>query len=423
MGRQLRDPRIETREARLKLKQRHEPYWRLIHPGCHLGYRKGVLGGVWMLRRLKSDSRYTKMVLGDADDMTDSDGIIILSFKGSLQKAFGIIESSNPCQKNLTVNYAVNHYLIWYKQNRKAYTETASCIEAHIRPLLGTKLIADLTTREIKLWHQKLAEQPARKRSSSFGGQQFKLLPQTDDQKRSRRNTANRILTVLKAILNKAFQEEYVNSDLAWKRVKPFANVDEPVIRFLNQNECVRLINACQIDLRNLVKGALYSGCRYGELAKLQVKDISITQASVYIQPSKSNKGRHVPLTVEGLSLFKSLIIGKLGDQYVFTKLDNKPWGKNHYTRLLKDACEAAKILPAISFHELRHTYASFLAQKGADLLTISKLLGHADTRVTSRHYAHLCDRTLANAVNSLLPNFLSLEKTNMVHVTADLYV
>ena len=72
----------------------------------------------------------------------------------------------------------------------------------------------------------------------------------------------------------------------------------------------------------------------------------------------------------------------------------------------MKAACEQAKIVPPIGFHELRHTYASLLAQAGADLLTISKLLGHADTRITSRHYAHLCDKTLTNAVKTLLPEF-----------------
>jgi integrase len=65
-----------------------------------------------------------------------------------------------------------------------------------------------------------------------------------------------------------------------------------------------------------------------------------------------------------------------------------------------------AKIQPAIAFHELRHTYASHLAQAGVDLLTISKLLGHADTRMTSTHYAHLADKTLAAAVTRL-PSFV----------------
>jgi len=58
-----------------------------------------------------------------------------------------------------------------------------------------------------------------------------------------------------------------------------------------------------------------------------------------------------------------------------------------------------------IAFHELRHTYASHLAQAGVDLLTISKLLGHSDTRTTSKHYAHLADKTLAQAVTKL-PSF-----------------
>jgi len=67
--------------------------------------------------------------------------------------------------------------------------------------------------------------------------------------------------------------------------------------------------------------------------------------------------------------------------------------------------------------HEARHSYASALAQAGADLLTISKLLDHADTRVTTRHYAHLCDKTLANAVNNLLPAFGSIEVRNVAAI------
>jgi hypothetical protein len=51
----------------------------------------------------------------------------------------------------------------------------------------------------------------------------------------------------------------------------------------------------------------------------------------------------------------------------------------------------------------LCHTYASALAQSG--VLTISKLLGHADTHIASRHYAHLCDNTLKAAV-ARLPSF-----------------
>jgi integrase len=104
--------------------------------------------------------------------------------------------------------------------------------------------------------------------------------------------------------------------------------------------------------------------------------------------------------------LFKALAAGRPGEAPMLTKADGAGWRRDHYRRAFVDAQARARVTPACPFHDLRHTYASLLAQAGADLLTISKLLGHADTRVTARHYAHLCDRTLAQAVATLLPGF-----------------
>lgn len=153
------------------------------------------------------------------------------------------------------------------------------------------------------------------------------------------------------------------------------------------------------------MRAGLLTGARFGELAGLQAKDVNLDTAQVYFSPAKSGRSRYVPLNDEGVTLFQSIVAGKTGDQLLFTKTSGEPWGKNHHVRLLLDACDTAKIKPAISFHELRHTYASHLAQAGVDLLTISKLLGHADTRITSKHYAHLADKTLAAAVTKL-PSF-----------------
>jgi site-specific recombinase XerD len=109
--------------------------------------------------------------------------------------------------------------------------------------------------------------------------------------------------------------------------------------------------------------------------------------------------------------------IGKKGTELIFLRADGAAWGKNYHVRPLLAACRVAKIEPAVGFHELRHTYASLLAQAGADLLTISKLLGHADTRITSRHYAHLCDKTLANAVNRYLPIFAEIKSDKVAPI------
>ena len=218
-------------------------------------------------------------------------------------------------------------------------------------------------------------------------------------------STANRILSVAKAILNKAFHDGLVSDNLEWRKVLPFKNADEARIRFLSDAEGIRLVNACPADLRALVRGALLTGARFGELAELRVQDVDLRAGRIYVAPAKSGRSRHVPLNPEGVALFRELLTGKTGDALVFVRADGKAWGKNYHVRPLREACKVAKIHPAVAFHELRHTYASHLAQAGVDLLTISKLLGHADTRITSKHYAHLADKTLAAAVIKL-PSF-----------------
>ena len=75
--RQVRDSRLETREARKRLpvNQHNEPLWKVIHPGLFIGYYKGGRGGVWyMRRRIEKDGKkvYEKTRLGIADDYADA---------------------------------------------------------------------------------------------------------------------------------------------------------------------------------------------------------------------------------------------------------------------------------------------------------------------------------------------------------------
>src|ERR1700730_15546749 len=79
MARTVRDANLETRTARLRLGMRAEPYWRTIDAGAHLAYYRGRRGGTWVAR-LYQDGRYRKTALATADDMSDADGVAILSF-------------------------------------------------------------------------------------------------------------------------------------------------------------------------------------------------------------------------------------------------------------------------------------------------------------------------------------------------------
>jgi len=413
MARTKRDATLENRTNRLELPAgtRH---WVSAGSGLALGYRRTVEGfGMWQGRR-RLKEKYQFSTFGEADDFKKADGDTVLDYFQAYDKArqwSAVLtqEAHNPsahAEKTYTVRKAAEDYLAWFKDHRKGYKETHLNIHAHILPTFGDVLVSELKTVSIKAWLNKLASTPARKRTGKGKKMAFRDAPKSENDKRARKSSANRSLTILKAILNRAFQDERVTDDTAWRRVKPFENADEPITRFLTEAECSRLINTSPTDFRALLKAGLFTGARYTELTTLKAKNVNIDTGNVYIEPSKSGKGRHIPLSEQGLDFFKTACAGRTGEKLVFNKKDKTAWGRNHHARLLLEACKKAKIKPAIGFHDLRHTYASLLAQAGADLLTISKLLGHADTRITSRHYAHLCDKTMANAVNKFLPSF-----------------
>lgn len=407
-----KDSRLQTRSARERLKIRNMPYWTEISQGVHLGYRKGAKAGSWYWRCYIGNQRYHQAFLAAADDHLDSDSHDVLTYyqaQATARDAYRRFRKIGHAGEALTVADAAERYLAWYRDHRKAYRETEHALRVHILASLGEQKLASLTATQIRNWLEKVAAQPARVRTSKFATEQkHSKKPQSDDEKRARRASANRVLNILKALLNRAFHESLVADDTAWRQVKPFPKVNEPRIRFLNDAEGRRLINACPPDLRQLVQAALLTGTRFGELVSMQVQDVSVSTSKIYIARSKSERPRHIPINPEGVRLFGELITGKIGDALVFTKKNGASWGKNHHVRALLEACKVAKITPAVSFHDLRHTYASHLAQAGVDLLTINKLLGHADTRITSKHYAHLIDQTLAHAVTKL-PSFGTL--------------
>ncbi len=105
---------------------------------------------------------------------------------------------------------AAAHYLAWFKEHRRSYRETEATVNAHILPTLGNHLVTELSSKMIRQWRERIATQPARKRSSKRSSKlstkpAFREKAVTGEEKRARKSTANRILTVLKAILNKAF--------------------------------------------------------------------------------------------------------------------------------------------------------------------------------------------------------------------------
>jgi integrase len=195
--------------------------------------------------------------------------------------------------------------------------------------------------------------------------------------------------------------------------VKAFRSVDAANIRFLSTDECTRLMNACPSDFRLLVQGALLTGCRYGELTRMVCADFCADGGTLLVRESKSGKPRHVPLTDEGVGFFSHLVAGCRADAIMFQRNDRNPWGKSHQKRPL-DAAATHAVVPDVSFHILRHTYGSHLAMKGVPMAVIAAALGHSDTRMTEKHYAHLSPSYIADTIRAHLPSFGIISETNL---------
>ena len=72
----------------------------------------------------------------------------------------------------------------------------------------------------------------------------------------------------------------------------------------------------------------------------------------------------------------------------------------------MKDAVTRGKIKPAISFHILRHTWASHAVMNGVPLMVVAKNLGHADTGMVEKHYGHLAPSYIVEAIRAGAPKF-----------------
>jgi integrase len=413
MPRTVRNHKLDTPSARARLPLQRSVYWVSLLPGCAFGYRKGRKGGVWVAKLVKGAVR-RETTLGPADDVIQADGKLALSYAHAQELARAWFPRANhedasdeEASGPYTVAAVVDDYLADYRRRGgKAARNTQIVVDAFIRPRLGATSAAELTAKGIGTWHAGLAATAPRLRSGAGTVLRSRKLDLTDPEVvRRRRATANRVLTVLKAALNHAFREGKIASDDAWRRVKPFREADAPKIRYLDEAETRRLVNATDPAFRPLVQAALLTGCRYGEIVAFQVSDFDRRAGTITVRASKGGRTRHVVLTADGIALFGAHTAGKLGSACIFTRPDNEPWGRSHQHRRLREACAAAKIMPPASFHVLRHTYATMLLRGGAPLPVIAANLGHADTRMTERHYAHLMPGYVAQTIRASMPN------------------
>ena len=404
MARLLKEARLQERSARARLRVRHHPYWRSISEGRHLGYYKGPRGGSWVARFLCSrDGTYLAKALGNADDQYPSDGHQVLSWTEALDRAlawFEIVASGQGRPDRYTVGDALDDYLAAF--TGKSAEKTRHTIERHIRPVLGDRLVCELSTAELRQFQMTLATRRSVYRANRNGVATPR--PDVGDSARRGKANANRIFTPLKAALNRAFNDGKVPDDTAWRRVKPFPKVSVARIRYFTGSEISALLGAADPWFRVVMQAALFTGARWSELYPMKVRDVDHMSGTVLFPETKGGRPRYIHLTDDGMRFFRSQCAGKLPSDHLFLNQHGRPFGPSHQIRPMTEACLKAKIDPA-GFHTLRHTYGSTLAMAGVPLAVIAEALGHADERITRKHYAHLSPSYVRDAVRAGLGN------------------
>jgi integrase len=392
MARPVTYVKLETRSLRLKLKPGRQPRWRnIVLNTLSLGYQRKRSGapGRWLARvTLGGGNRYQTRPLGLADDYSQADGSTVLNFDQAYSAARASYRAGGErTAAVVTVADAVADYVAWLRIHRATAKDAAGRARIHILPTLGRVRLADLTTAELVRWRDRLAEAPALKRSARGAPLSFKAPPVSDEERRARRATTNRVLTTLKAALTKAFRDGAVDNDVAWRRVKPFEGVGAARPGYLSVEEAARVINAADPEFRPLLTGGLQTGARYGELSALRVRDYS--RGKVHIARSKSGKARDIVLSDEAIQFFDSITVGRSSDAYLFVRADGGPWRPSAQKGPMRGACVRAKVKP-VGFHALRHTWASHAVMNGMPLLVVARNLGHATTVMVEKHYGHL---------------------------------
>ena len=222
--------------------------------------------------------------------------------------------------------------------------------------------------------------------------------------------TVNRYLADLSRAFTIAVRElEWVDSNPV-RRVERFPE-SRGRTRFLDEEERIRLLTACRESssrhLYGAVAVALGTGGRHGEVLGLRWRDVNLRpgEAAVTFRDTKNGETRTVAL--EGLAL------DALRQAHSLRRLDTDlvfPSRKGDRPASIRNAFDRAVEVAGLEdfrFHDLRHTFASYLAMSGATLAEIADALGHK-TLVMVKRYAHLSQQHARSVVERMHRKFLA---------------
>jgi integrase len=206
----------------------------------------------------------------------------------------------------------------------------------------------------------------------------------------------------LSGIFNYAISKHYLNENLAKGNHKIKLPEKQPL--FFSEIDfeiLLRLID--NPDIKDLVNFAVNTGLRQMELLTLSWNQINFKDKLLILDNlqhiTKSKKIRTIPLNIKAMQILTKRELNKTGN-IIFT-INSEAIKQDFISKKFRKYVKKTGLNPKLSFHSLRHTFASWLIQRGVSIYSVSKLLGHSNIRVTEI-YAHLRQSDLMDSVNIL---------------------
>lgn len=223
--------------------------------------------------------------------------------------------------------------------------------------------------------------------------------------------TVKHVLTLFKRIVNFGADRALI-PPLPFKIKMP--NVDNLKTEDLTPEELQRLLEVLESTpyqtAATMMKIALYTGMRRGEIFKLKWTDIDFLRGFIHISNPKGGKSQKIPLNKKVEDIIKQIPDNE--NEYIFPARNGGPRKDiKKATAKIKAAANLPKDFRPM--HGLRHLYATMLANSGkVDMYTLQKLLTHKSPQMTQR-YAHFRDeamRRASNQVDDILSESLNVE-------------
>ncbi len=292
-------------------------------------------------------------------------------------------------------------------------------VRAHIKPLIGDRYMNTVTAEELQDFFNDRAANGNLQRE---GG----LSPKT--------------LTNIRNMMHTAFDQALKNGMITVNLVESvrLPKAEKQEMRVLDREEQRRLIAAACLAPEPAAFGVifdLFTGLRIGELCGLRWRNVNMNDHSFKVCETRnrlpnfddtidtttsvrtvestktSNSRRTVYMTDSLFKDFQEYMNIQLSikkqypsynpDGYVFCQVSGDPYEPRTYQDLFKRCVKQAGIKDA-NFHALRHTFATRSLEQGMDVVTLSKLLGHANPSITMDKYCHAIDDHKRQSVQKL---------------------